>query len=69
MAGKLVDSKLFIYELKNKNPPIRLYYKPVEGSREIYLFEYEMKTSEKKQKKTISRIRFKIRNLLNRLKS
>ena len=27
-AGKLLDSHLFIYEIKNKHPPIRLYYKP-----------------------------------------
>ncbi|MBU2616394.1 MAG: hypothetical protein KKB79_00215 [Nanoarchaeota archaeon] len=56
-AGKLIDSKLHIYEIKLKHPPLRLYYKHNIFTNEIYLFEYEMKTSEKKQKKTIEKIR------------
>ena len=58
-AGNLVDSQLFIYEIKMKHPPLRLYYKHNKATDEIYLFEYEMKTSEDKQKKTIRRIRKK----------
>jgi len=39
-AGKLIDSQLFIYEVKIKRPPIRLYFKHVKDSNNIYLFEY-----------------------------
>ena len=55
-AGNLIDSKLFLYEIKSKSPPIRLYYIHVIDSDELYVFEYEMKTSENKQQKTINRI-------------
>ena len=58
-AGKLVDSKLFIYEIKSKHPPIRLYFKHNLATNELYVFEYEMKTSESKQQKTIDKIRGK----------
>ncbi|MAG45615.1 MAG: hypothetical protein CMH63_02480 [Nanoarchaeota archaeon] len=67
-AGKMIDSKLFIYGMKNKRPPIRLYFKHLKNSKEIWLFEYEMKTSEKKQKRTIGRIKDKIFRLF-KLKS
>jgi len=56
-AGKLLDSQLHIYEIKMKSPPIRLYYKHNLLTNEIYVFEYEMKTSEGKQNKTIDKIR------------
>jgi len=59
LAGDLVDSKLRIYEMKMKHPPIRLYFKPNADTDEIYVFEYEMKTSKKKQKKTIDTLRKK----------
>lgn len=59
-AGKLIDSRLKIYEIKLKHPPIRLYYKYNIATNEIYLFEYEMKTSEKKQQQTIEKIKKKI---------
>jgi len=59
-AGKLLDSKLFIYEIKNKHPPIRLYFKPKLLNNEIYVFQFEMKTSNKKQQKTIESIKNKI---------
>lgn len=62
-AGKLLDSHLFIYEIKNKHPPIRLYFKHQLQTNEIYVFEYEMKTSEDKQQRTIEKIRLKVRNL------
>lgn len=63
LIGKLLDSRLFLYELKLKRPPIRLYYKHNRISNEIYIFEFEMKTSEEKQRRTIERIKFKILNL------
>ena len=56
-AGKLIDSQFHLYEIKLKSPPIRLYYRYNMGTNEIYVFEYEMKTSEKKQNKTIEKIR------------
>ena len=57
MAGKLLDSKLFLYEMKTNHPPIRLYYKHDKFTNEIKIFEFEMKTSPKKQRITIERIR------------
>jgi len=62
-AGKLLDSHLFIYEMKRKHPPIRLYFKHQFQTNEIYVFEYEMKTSEEKQQRTIEKIRLKARDL------
>ncbi|MDO8643109.1 MAG: hypothetical protein Q7R76_06045 [Candidatus Woesearchaeota archaeon] len=62
-AGVLVDSHLFIYEMKSKHPPVRLYFKHHLATNEMYVFEFEMKTSPKKQKKTINKLRFKAGNL------
>ena len=59
-AGNLLDSRLFIYEIKLKSPPIRLYYRHNKNTDKIYLFEYEMKTSEKKQQATIQRIKKRV---------
>ncbi|HZX20500.1 MAG TPA: hypothetical protein VFF13_05795 [archaeon] len=54
-AGKLLDYGLALYEVKSKRPPIRLYFRIVE--KEARIFRYEMKTSAKKQQKTIDEIR------------
>ena len=59
-AGELLDSNLFIHELKTKHPPIRLYFVPSPNSNEIKVFEFEMKTSPEKQKETINKLRKKI---------
>tara|TARA_Y100000310_G_C20008697_1_gene501896 strand:+ start:150 stop:464 length:315 start_codon:yes stop_codon:yes gene_type:complete len=59
-AGKILDSQLRIYEMKTKKPPIRLYFKHNATTNEIYIFEYEMKKSEKKQKLTINKLRRKV---------
>ena len=59
LSGNLIDPKLHIYELKNKQPPLRLYFKHNKHSDEIYVFEYEMKTSQQKQKKTIDKLKLK----------
>ncbi|MEK6943666.1 MAG: hypothetical protein AABX00_06395 [Nanoarchaeota archaeon] len=61
-AGELLDSGLFIYELKNKHPPIRLYYKHSRLTDEIYVFEFEMKTSSEKQQSTIEKIKKKLKS-------
>jgi mRNA-degrading endonuclease RelE of RelBE toxin-antitoxin system len=58
--GKLLDSKIHIYEIKNKHPPIRLYFKHEIEKNEIYVFEFEMKKSEKKQNETIQKLKNKL---------
>jgi mRNA-degrading endonuclease RelE of RelBE toxin-antitoxin system len=58
-AGKLLDSRIRIYEVKSMKPPIRLYYKHVRNTDEIYVFEYEIKKSSKKQSMTIERLKEK----------
>ena len=59
-AGELLDSQLFIYEVKNMRPPIRLYYQHNNISNEIKVFGYEMKTSSEKQQRTIEKIKKKL---------
>jgi|SRR3989344_1613375 len=59
-AGKLIDVRLKLYEVKRKHPPIRLYYKIVEEKKEAYIFKYESKTNQEKQQDTINEIRIKI---------
>ena len=56
-AGNLIDSKLSLYEFKVKHPPIRIYFKHNINTGEIYVFEYEMKTSEDKQQNTIDKLK------------
>lgn len=55
LSGKLIDLKFNIYEIKNKHPPLRLYFK--EKDNEIYILKFEIKTSKKKQQRTINKIR------------
>ena len=43
-----------------KSPPLRLYYKYNGAMNEIYLFEFEMKTSEEKQQRLIERLKRKL---------
>lgn len=62
-AGKLIDPRLKIYEVKRKQPPIRLYYKILEERKEAYIFEYEMKTSKEKQQDTIHKIKSRDKKL------
>ncbi|MEK6957831.1 MAG: hypothetical protein AABW99_02540 [archaeon] len=59
-AGKLIDSTLSLYEVKSKKPPIRLYFEIEKTEGKAYVFEFEMKTSQSKQEKTIGRIRKKL---------
>ena len=59
-AGELLDSQLFLYEVKIKHPPIRLYFKHNRATNEIYVFEFEMKTSPEKQKATIIKLKKKL---------
>ncbi|MFH1400047.1 MAG: hypothetical protein ABIH41_00875 [Nanoarchaeota archaeon] len=56
-TGNLLDTKLHIYELKNKRPPLRLYYKENLGTEEIFIFAFDMKTGARKQQKAIDSIR------------
>src|SRR3989344_3278254 len=62
-AGNLLDSKLHIYEIKRKSPPIRLYFKHNLTTEEIYIFKYEMKNFNKKKKRNNSKAKKKIRIL------
>ncbi len=55
-AGKLLDNHTWLYELKSKHPPLRLYYHYSKSTNKIILFELEMKTSEKKQQDTINKL-------------
>ena len=59
-AGELLDSQLSLYEVKIKHPPIRLYFKHNKATNEIYVFEFEMKTSPEKQKATIIKLKKKL---------
>jgi len=59
-AGEIVDPQLSIYEVKSMHPPIRLYFKHSLVANEIYVFEYEMKTSPQKQQRTIDKLKAKI---------
>lgn len=65
LVGKLLDSRIWLYELKNKKPPLRLYYQYQKTTNKIIIFECEMKTSEKKQKQSIERLRYKFARFLN----
>jgi len=58
-AGELLDPQLSLYEIKIKHPPLRLYYKHNKLTNEIYVFEFEMKTSPEKQKVTIIKLKKK----------
>ena len=62
-AGELLDSQLSLYEVKIKHPPIRLYYKHNKSTNEIYVFEFEMKTSPEKQEATIKKLKHKTGSL------
>jgi|SRR3989344_8325983 len=59
-AGKLIDSRLHLYEVKRMHPPIRLYFKIEEDKKEAKIFEYEIKTSQEKQQSTIDKIKKRI---------
>jgi len=59
-AGKLIDSQLFLYEIKNNKPAIRLYYR--HNYDEIHVFKFEIKKSQEKQQKTIEKIKKKLKS-------
>ena len=61
-AGELIDSQLFLYEIKSKHPPIRLYFRHAATEDELHVFEFEMKTSEERQQKTINKLKKRAKN-------
>ena len=65
--GKLLDPNLFIYELKIKHPPIRLYFKHNVQSNEIYVFEFEIKKNQLGQQKTLDKIKEKTMKIFKNL--
>lgn len=64
-AGKLIDNHIWLYEMKNKHPPLRLYYHYQKAFNKIIIFEFEMKTSDKKQKQTINKLMQRLSKFLN----
>lgn len=64
-AGKLLDNHVWLYELKCKKPPLRLYYHVQKATGRIIIFELEMKTDDKKQKKTIGKLRHRLSRFLS----
>ena len=62
-GGELLDSQLSLYEVKIKNSPIRFYFKYNKSTNEVYVFEFEIKTSPEKQKATIIKIKRKVSGL------
>ena len=66
-AGKLLDNHVWLYEMKNKHPPLRLYFYHQKAENKIIIFEIEMKTTEKKQKETINKLRHTLSRFLNLL--
>ncbi len=59
-AGKLLDNHLWLYEMKNKHPALRLYFYFQKTENKIIIFDIEMKTSFKKQENTITKLRHKL---------
>lgn len=59
-AGKLLDNHVWLYEMKSKRPPLRLYFYHQKSTDKIIIFEVEMKTSEKKQQETIGKLRYRL---------
>lgn len=57
-AGRCINVKLQLYEIKRKRPPLRLYYQPIAD--EILLLACEMKTNKKKQQSLIDSLLKKI---------
>lgn len=64
-AGKLLDNHVWLYEMKNKHPPLRLYFHYQKSTGKIIIFECEMKTNEKKQKETIGKLSYGLSKFLN----
>lgn len=66
-AGKLIDFKLHIYDLKTKKPAIRIYYTYTSEKDEINVFEFHLKKGRGNQHRIISKIKNKIIKILNHL--
>ena len=62
-AGKLLDNHVWLYEMKSKRPPLRLYFYHQKSTNKIIIFEIEMKTN--KQQKTINKLRHSLSRFLN----
>jgi len=55
-----LDNHFWLYELKSKHPPLRLYYYFQKDTNKIIIFDIEMKTSVKKQENMITKLRHKL---------
>ena len=60
-AGKLLDLKLSLYEIKNKKPPLRLYFEVIFKDRKAEIIDFQMKTSKDNQNRFIELIKSYIR--------
>lgn len=61
-AGKLIDAKMSIYEIKMKRPPLRLYFWYRLALQDIYIIEYQLKTSKDAQRKVIDNIKERLQS-------
>lgn len=61
-AGKLLDSVVNLYEIKSKNPPLRLYFEIIFEGNKAEIIDFEMKKSKKKQNNIIQKIIKYIKN-------
>jgi mRNA-degrading endonuclease RelE of RelBE toxin-antitoxin system len=60
--GILLDSRLRLHELKNKRPPLRIYYWPIPNTDKILVFLSENKTNQRRQQETIDLLKEVLRN-------
>lgn len=55
--SKLLDSKLNLYEIKNKRPPIRIYFKVLIKENTIEIIDFHNKKSKTQQQYLIEKIK------------
>lgn len=61
-AGQLLDTEVWLYELKSKRPPIRLYYTASKTGNPVFLIGYELKKDSQQQQKTIVQLSARLRD-------
>jgi len=61
-AGKLLDNKLYLYEVKMKNHSLRIFFQIVIENNIAKIIDFEIKKSEKNQNNLIEKIKEIIKN-------
>ena len=56
-AGKLLDLVVNLYEIKSKNPPLRLYFEIIFEGKNAEIIDFKMKRSQDKQNLLIKKIK------------